>query len=36
MPTCAKLMKILKDNQIRGYSHYTESKLIDLLIKRDE
>ena len=34
MPTCAELMEILKDNQIRGYSHYTKSKLIDLLIKR--
>ena len=33
MPTCAKLMEILKDNQIRGYCHYTKSKLLDLLIK---
>ena len=33
MPTCAKQMEILKDIQIRGYSHYTTSKLIDLLIK---
>ena len=28
-------MEILKDNEIRGYSHYTKSKLIDLLIKRE-
>ena len=34
MPTYAELMKILKANEIRGYSHYTKSKLIDLLIKR--
>ena len=34
MSTCAELMEILKDNQIRGYSHYTKSKLIELLIKR--
>ena len=27
-------MKILKANEIRGYSHYTKSKLIDLLFKR--
>ena len=27
-------MEILKDNEIRGYSHYTKSKLIDLLIKK--
>ena len=27
-------MDILKANEIRGYSHYTKSKLIDLLIKR--
>ena len=33
MPTCAKLMEILKANEIR-YSHYTKSKLIDLLVKR--
>ena len=31
MPTCAELMKILKYDQIRGYSHYTKSKLIDLI-----
>ena len=34
MPTYAELMKILKANEIRGYSHYTKSKLIDLLVKR--
>ena len=33
MPTYAELMEILKANEIRGYSHYTKSKLIDLLIK---
>ena len=27
-------MEILKANEIRGYSHYTKSILIDLLIKR--
>ena len=34
MPTYAELMEILKANDIRGYSHYTKSKLIDLLVKR--
>ena len=34
MPNFADLMEILKENQIRGYSLYTKSKLIDLLIKR--
>ena len=34
MPTFAELMEILKANEIRRYSHYTNSKLIDLLIKR--
>ena len=34
MPTYAELMKILTANEIRGYSHYIKSKLIDLLIKR--
>ena len=34
MPTYTELMKILKVNEIRGYSHYTKSKLIDLLVKR--
>ena len=34
LPTSAELMEILKDNEIRGYSHYTKSKLIDLLIKK--
>ena len=27
-------MEILKANEIRGYTHYTKSKLIDFLIKR--
>ena len=27
-------MEILKANELRGYSHYTKSKLIDLLVKR--
>ena len=35
MPTSAKLMEILKENEIRGYSHYTKSKLIHLLIKKE-
>ena len=26
-------MEILKANEIRGYSHNTKSKLIDLLVK---
>ena len=34
MPKYAALMEILKANEIRGYSHYTKSKLIDLLVKR--
>ena len=34
MPTSAELMEILKVNEIRGYSPYTKSKLIDLLFKR--
>ena len=34
MPTYAELMEILKANDIRGYSHYTKSKLIDLFVKR--
>ena len=34
MPTYAELMEILKANEIRGNSHYTKSKLIDLLVKR--
>ena len=35
MPTYAELMEILKENEIRGYTHYTKSKLIDLLINKD-
>ena len=27
-------MEISKGNEIRGYSHYTNPKLIDLLVKR--
>ena len=34
IPTYAELMEILKANEIRGYFHYTKSKLIDLLVKR--
>ena len=34
MPTYAELIKILNASEIRGYSHYTKSKHIDLLIKR--
>ena len=34
MPIYAKLSEILKANEIRGYSHYTKSKLFDLLFKR--
>ena len=36
MQTYTELMEILKANEIRGYSHYTKSKLIDisLLVKR--
>ena len=34
MPTYAELMEILKANEIRRYSHYVKSKLIDLLVKR--
>ena len=34
MQTYAELMEILNENEIRGYSHYTKSKLIHLLCKR--
>ena len=34
MPTYAELMEILQANEIRGYSNYTKSKLIALLVKR--
>ena len=34
MPTFAKLKEILKQNQIKVYSHYTKSTLFDLLHKR--
>ena len=34
MPTYAEPMEILKSNEIRGYCHYTKSKLIDLLTQR--
>ena len=33
MLTFAQLKEILKENQIKGYFHYTKSKLIDLLNK---
>ena len=33
MPTYAELIEILKANDISGYSHYTKSRLIDLLFK---
>ena len=36
MPTYTVLIEILKANEIRGHSHYTKSKLIDLLIKRGQ
>ena len=35
MLTFAQLKEILKENQIKGYSHYRKSKLIDLLDKRE-
>ena len=34
MPTYAQLVAILKANEIRVYSHYTKTKLVDLLGKR--
>ena len=34
IPTLAELKEIPIENQIRGYSYYTKSKLIDLLDKR--
>ena len=34
MPTYGELMEVLNAHEIRGYSHYTKSKLIDLLVKR--
>ena len=36
MPTYAEPKKSRKANEIRGYSHYTNSKLIDLLFKRGQ
>ena len=36
MPTYTEVMEILKANEIRGYSHYTKSKLTDFLIKREQ
>ena len=36
MSTAAELMKILKENEIRGYSYYIKSKLIDLLFRRGQ
>ena len=35
MTTYAELMEIQKATEIREYSHYTKSKLIDLLVKRE-
>ena len=35
IPTYAELMEIVKADEIRGYSHYTKSKLIDLLVNRE-
>ena len=35
MTNYAELMEILKANEIRGYSHYTKSKLFDLLLKKE-
>ena len=34
MLSIAQLNEILKENQIKGYSHYTKSKRIDLSEKR--
>ena len=34
MPIYAEVRAIQKANEIRGYSHYTKSTFIDLLIKR--
>ena len=34
MPTYAQLVAIQKANEIRGYSHYIKSKLVDLLGER--
>ena len=34
MPTYAQLVAIIKPNEIRGYSHYTKSKLVDWLGER--
>ena len=31
MPTYVELIQVLKEKEIRGYFHYTKSKLIDLL-----
>ena len=34
MPTYAEQMEIQKANEIKGYSHYTKSQLINMLVKR--
>ena len=34
LPTYAEPMEIQKANEIRGYSHYSKSKRIELLFKR--
>ena len=34
MPTYAQLVAILQANEIRGYSHCTKSKLVDMLGER--
>ena len=35
MLTFMQLKEIPKENKMKGYSHYTKSKLIDLLDKRE-
>ena len=35
MPTYAQLVANLKANEIRGYSHYSKSKLVNLLGERE-
>ena len=34
MPIYVELTAILKENELRGYFHYTKSKPVDLLVKR--
>ena len=34
MPTYAELLEVLNANDIRRFSHYIKSKLVDLILKK--